>query len=62
MRRLRVAAGILVLALPSIALIWQHRPIDILLGTVAAVIGIVVGEALSRRAQAGLIGLDVVAA
>ena len=55
-------AGILVLGLPSIALVWQHRPIDILLGTVAAVIGIAVGEALSRREQASLKGLDEVAA
>jgi hypothetical protein len=41
--------GILMLGLPSIAFIWQHRPIDILLGTVAAAIGIAVGEAFSRR-------------
>ena len=44
-------AGILVLALPSIALTWQHRPIDILLGTVATAVGIALGEALNRREQ-----------
>jgi hypothetical protein len=37
------------LGLSSIAFVWQHRPIDILLGTVAAAIGIAVGETLSRR-------------
>lgn len=50
-------AAILVLALPSIALVWQHRPIDILLGAVAALIGIVVGEALNRREKANKKGL-----
>lgn len=54
-------AGILVLGLASIALIWQHRPIDILLGTAAALIGIVVSEALSRREQSNLNGLDEIA-
>jgi len=43
--------GMLVLGLSSIALVWQHRPIDILLGTVAAVIGIATGQALRRREQ-----------
>ena len=42
-------AGMLGFGLSSIALVWQHRPIDILLGTVAAGIGIAVGAALSRR-------------
>jgi len=42
-------AGMLALGLPSIALVWQHRPIDILLGTVAAAIGITFGEAMNRR-------------
>lgn len=42
-------AGMLALGLPSIALVWQHRPIDILLGTVAAAIGIAFGEMMSRR-------------
>lgn len=46
--------GVLMLGLPSIALVWQHRPIDILLGMVAAIFGIVVGEALSRREQTSL--------
>ena len=46
-----VLAGMLGLGLPSIALVWQHRPIDILLGTVAAGMGIVVGATLSRREQ-----------
>ncbi len=47
-------AMILVLGLPSIALTWQHRPIDILLGTVAAAIGIAFGETLNRRERAQL--------
>ena len=55
-------AGILVLGLPSIALVWQHRPIDILFGIAATVIGIAVGEALSRREQVSLKNLDEVAA
>src|SRR5262245_29184787 len=46
-----VIAGTLALGLASIALVWQHRPIDILLGTIAAAIGIAVGETLSRREQ-----------
>jgi hypothetical protein len=54
-------AGIVVLGLPSIALVWQHRPIDILLGTMAAAIGIVVGEALNRREQASLKGYEIAA-
>lgn len=33
-------AGVLVVGLASIALVWQHRPIDILLGTIAAGVGI----------------------
>ena len=41
--------AMLILGLPSIALVWQHRPFDILLGTAAAAIGIVVGEGLNRR-------------
>ena len=40
--------GMLVLGLSSVAFVWQHRPIDIALGTVVAVIGIVTGEALNR--------------
>jgi hypothetical protein len=47
-------AGMLALGVPSIALIWQHRPIDIALGTVAAVVGIAIGEALVRRKQASV--------
>lgn len=42
-------AGILALGLPSIALTWQHRPIDILLGTLAAVFGIILAEILIWR-------------
>jgi hypothetical protein len=42
-------AAMVVLGLPPIALIWQHRPLDILLGTMAAAAGIAVGEALNRR-------------
>lgn len=41
----------LLIGLPSIALTWQHRPIDILLGTLAATIGITVSEALLRYTQ-----------
>src|SRR5688500_15246751 len=44
-------AGTLALGLSSIALVWQHRPIDILLGTLAAGIGIAVAATLSRREQ-----------
>ncbi|MCE9612145.1 MAG: hypothetical protein K8R23_18260 [Chthoniobacter sp.] len=55
-------AGVLALAFPSIALIWQHRPIDILFGVAATVIGIVVGEAMSRRERASLKDLDEIAA
>lgn len=51
-------AGGLALAFPSIALIWQHRPIDILFGTGATVIGIAVGDAMSRRRRASLKDLD----
>jgi len=54
-------AVIVTLGLPSIALVWQHRPIDILLGTVAAFIGIFVGETLSRREQAALKGYEIAA-
>jgi hypothetical protein len=54
-------AGMLLVALPSIALVWQHRPIDILLGAVAGVIGIAVGEALICREQARLKGSDEIA-
>jgi hypothetical protein len=43
--------GMLVLGLPSIALVWQHRPLDILLGTVAAAIGIAVGEMLNQQSK-----------
>lgn len=42
-------AATLAILLPSIALIGQHRPVDILLGTVPAIAGIVAGEALNRR-------------
>ena len=46
-----VLVGMVALGLSSIALVWQHRPIDILLGTGAAAIGIAVGATLSRREQ-----------
>jgi hypothetical protein len=42
-------AIMLLLALPSIALVWQHRPTDILLGGIASIIGIVVAEKVSRK-------------
>ena len=38
----------LVLALPSVALVWQHRPIDILMGTGAAIVAIVIAEYFVR--------------
>lgn len=47
-------AVMLVLALPSIAFVWQHRPVDILLGSVAAVVGIIIGEVWSRKEQTSL--------
>ena len=40
--------------LSSIPLIWQHRPLDVLLGTVAAGVGIAIGERLHRVEQAQL--------
>jgi hypothetical protein len=45
--------GMLVLGLPAISLVWQHRPFDIMLGTVASAIGIIVGEVLIRLNQPG---------
>ncbi len=42
--------AVVLLALPSIALVWQHRPCDILLGGVAAGISISWTEILVRRA------------
>jgi hypothetical protein len=45
---------IVLVGLASIALVWQHRPVDILLGTVAAVIGIAVAEALNHREPANV--------
>jgi hypothetical protein len=41
-------AALLVIGLPSIALTWQHRPLDVLLGMVAAGVGIVVVETSKR--------------
>lgn len=49
-------AVMLLLGLPSIALIGQHRPIDILIGEAAAAVGIVVGEVMHRRIRARRIG------
>ncbi|MGC3988585.1 MAG: hypothetical protein QM796_02650 [Chthoniobacteraceae bacterium] len=54
-------AGMVALGLPSIALVWQHRPIDILPGVGAAFLGILVGEVLRRREQAGLKDYEVAA-
>jgi hypothetical protein len=42
-------AGILMVGLPSIALVWQHRPLDIVLGLIGAAAGIGIAEALKRR-------------
>ncbi len=47
-------AGMLVLGLSSIPLVWQHRPFDIVLGTVAAVIGIAFAETWNSRRQTRL--------
>jgi hypothetical protein len=43
--------AVLLLTLPSIAFVCQHRPIDILLGAIAAAIGITVVEALARASR-----------
>lgn len=43
--------GILAVGMPSITLIGQHRPVDILLGTAAAAVGIAIAEALNYREQ-----------
>jgi len=40
--------GMLVVGLPSIALVWQHRPIHIVVGIAIAALGIAAGEALNR--------------
>ena len=47
-------AAMLLAGLSSIALIWQHRPLDILLGTAAAAIGIGIGEWFNRTEQTQL--------
>jgi hypothetical protein len=47
-------ATILAIGLPSIALVWQHRPIDIFLGTIAAALGIAAAEAVRRYSHAGV--------
>jgi hypothetical protein len=39
---------LLLAGMSSIALVWQHRPIDILIGIVVAAVGITFGEALER--------------
>ena len=44
-------ASMLLLGLPSIALVGQHRPVDILLGEAAAAFGIAVAEVADRRAR-----------
>jgi hypothetical protein len=49
---------VLLLALPSIALVWQHRPVDILLGAVAASIGIAIAEGVASRGRGRAAGLD----
>jgi membrane-associated phospholipid phosphatase len=41
--------GMLALGLPSIAFVGQHRPTDILIGTVATVVGIGIGHALNAN-------------
>jgi hypothetical protein len=51
-------AGMLVVGIPSIALIGQHRPVDILIGTVAAIAGIFLAERFSGREQARFQALE----
>jgi hypothetical protein len=46
--------AILALGLSSVALTWQHRPIDILLGTIAAAISIIVAECLNPKQPTAL--------
>jgi hypothetical protein len=41
----------LIIGLSSIALTWQHRPIDILLGAIATAIGIALGETIGHKAR-----------
>jgi hypothetical protein len=43
--------ALLTVGLSSVALTWQHRPTDILLGGIATAIGIIVGETLLVRAR-----------
>jgi hypothetical protein len=52
---------VLLATLPSIALVWQHRPIDILLGTIAAGIGIALGERFYRKETLELRNTRVIA-
>jgi hypothetical protein len=49
-----VLGATLVVGLSSIAFTWQHRPTDILLGTIATAIGIAIATTLSRREQSKL--------
>jgi hypothetical protein len=44
--------AMLLLGLPSIAFVGQHRPIDILIGEAAAAVGIIVAQAWHRRTRA----------
>ena len=44
--------AMLALGLPSIAFVGQHRPIDILIGTAATVVGIVIGHAFIAKEPA----------
>jgi hypothetical protein len=43
-------ASILVFGLPSISLVWQHRPVDVVLGSVAALVGIFLSRWLRPQA------------
>lgn len=42
-------AALLAVGLPSIILIWQHRPIDVVMGIMVAMLGILMGEILLRN-------------
>jgi hypothetical protein len=43
--------ALLALGLPTIAVTWQHRPVDIALGLLAAALGIVLARCISRATR-----------
>lgn len=44
-------SAFLVIGLSSVALVWQHRPFDIVLGMVAALISLFAGEKMLQKFQ-----------